>query len=248
MLNSNVSLDLKEESGIPYWKARGADTWNPFKKEGMFYSNMPTIYASEPCVGNYTSGSSTSRTATIKCPRSGAVTIWYISRKNDGTTPISNTQGIQGLVTEGAADFKEVKTTVTAGEELSIKTTVGGYVSYCLWFYMIYDDEMFDNEMHRSNLAHKAYSTNSETGNSIKSTASLTAPKSGKVVLGYFAMKRNSSNVNSASGKGLQGLVTAGALNLTLVETTVSANELLELTVTGHFYAGSMAFFFIIYK
>ena len=31
MINSNVALDLKAESGVPYWKARGADTWNPFK-------------------------------------------------------------------------------------------------------------------------------------------------------------------------------------------------------------------------
>ena len=30
MINSNVALDLKAESGVPYWKARGADTWNPF--------------------------------------------------------------------------------------------------------------------------------------------------------------------------------------------------------------------------
>lgn len=30
MLNSNVALDLKQVSGVPYWKARGADTWNPF--------------------------------------------------------------------------------------------------------------------------------------------------------------------------------------------------------------------------
>ena len=34
MINSNVGLDLKEESGVPYWKARGADTWNPFKSSG----------------------------------------------------------------------------------------------------------------------------------------------------------------------------------------------------------------------
>ena len=31
MINSNVALDLKQVSGVPYWKARGADTWNPFK-------------------------------------------------------------------------------------------------------------------------------------------------------------------------------------------------------------------------
>ena len=31
MINSNVALDLKEDSGIPYWRVRGADTWNPFK-------------------------------------------------------------------------------------------------------------------------------------------------------------------------------------------------------------------------
>ena len=39
MLNSNVALDLKAESGVPYWKARGADTWNPFKS-GLTVSDM----------------------------------------------------------------------------------------------------------------------------------------------------------------------------------------------------------------
>ena len=32
MINSNVALDLKQVSGTPYWRARGADTWNPFKQ------------------------------------------------------------------------------------------------------------------------------------------------------------------------------------------------------------------------
>ena len=31
MINSNVPLDFKAESGTPYWKERGADTWYPFK-------------------------------------------------------------------------------------------------------------------------------------------------------------------------------------------------------------------------
>ena len=34
MLNSNVPLDFKAESGTVYWKTRGADTWNPFKSGG----------------------------------------------------------------------------------------------------------------------------------------------------------------------------------------------------------------------
>ena len=29
-----MALDLKEVSGVPYWKARGADTWNPFSISG----------------------------------------------------------------------------------------------------------------------------------------------------------------------------------------------------------------------
>ena len=32
MLNSNLPLDLKAEDGTPYWRTRGADTWNPFNK------------------------------------------------------------------------------------------------------------------------------------------------------------------------------------------------------------------------
>ena len=36
MLNSNVALDLKEDSGTPYWRVRGADTWNPFKSNNTY--------------------------------------------------------------------------------------------------------------------------------------------------------------------------------------------------------------------
>ena len=38
MLNSNVALDLKEENGTPYWRTRGADTWNPFKSSNSYTS------------------------------------------------------------------------------------------------------------------------------------------------------------------------------------------------------------------
>ena len=50
MLNSNVALDLKQVSGVPYWKARGADTWNPFNSDS---GNFELIYQSSIQIKGY---------------------------------------------------------------------------------------------------------------------------------------------------------------------------------------------------
>ena len=47
MINSNVPLDFKAESGTPYWKERGADTWYPFKNSsGASLDNTTLVFSS----------------------------------------------------------------------------------------------------------------------------------------------------------------------------------------------------------
>ena len=58
MLNSNVPLDFKAESGKPFWKIRGADTWNPFKSVSSYdvfqYTASPGINSGSGYVVAYT--------------------------------------------------------------------------------------------------------------------------------------------------------------------------------------------------
>ena len=160
MENELPKFIYDEDGKIVGYKTQvGADSVFPFKGGGGSTGLGQLIYSALPNPGLYSATGNSTTGTTLTCPRSGAVTIYYYACNNKGEA-VSNVTGLKGLVTKGTDGcYEMVKTTVAAGEELTLKATVGAYAWATVFFFMIYDDTNFDKEIYFSSIGYKGYST-----------------------------------------------------------------------------------------